>query len=109
MNIWVIMVIGGLLTFATRLSFILLLDRIKVPDWFRRGLRFVPVAVLSAIILPELTSPNNTLFLSWRNPELLAGLVAILVAWRTKNVLLTILAGMAALVITQLLFGHFGF
>jgi branched-subunit amino acid transport protein len=108
MNIWVIMIIGGLLTFATRLSFILLLDRIKVPDWFRRGLRFVPVAVLSAIILPELTSPNNTLFLSWRNPELLAGLIAILVAWRTKNVLLTILAGMAALVIIQLLFGHFG-
>ena len=109
MNIWIIMIIGGLLTFATRLSFIFLLDRIKVPDWFRRGLRFVPVAVLSAIILPELTSPNNTLFLSWRNPELLAGLVAILVAWKTKNVLLTILAGMAALVIIQLLFGRFGF
>lgn len=109
MNIWVIMIIGGLLTFATRLSFILLLDRIKVPDWFRRGLRFVPVAVLSAIILPELTSPNNTLFLSWRNPELLAGIVAILVAWKTKNVLLTILAGMVALVVIQLLFGHFGF
>jgi len=109
MNIWIIMIIGGLLTFATRLSFIFLLDRIKVPDWFRRGLRFVPVAVLSAIILPELTSPNNTLFLSWRNPELLAGLVAILVAWKTKNVLLTILAGMVALVIIQLLFGRFGF
>ncbi len=60
MNIWVVMVIGGLLTFLTRLSFIALLDRIKVPDWFRRGLRFVPVAVLSAIILPELTSPNGT-------------------------------------------------
>jgi branched-subunit amino acid transport protein len=108
MNIWVIIIIGGLLTFATRLSFIFLLERIKVPDWFRRGLRFVPVAVLSAIILPELTSPNGTLVLSWRNPELLAGLVAILVAWKTKNVLLTILAGMAALVIIQLLFGHFG-
>jgi branched-subunit amino acid transport protein len=108
MNIWVIMIIGGLLTFATRLSFIFLLDRIRVPDWFRRSLRFVPAAVLSAIILPELTSPNNTLFLSWRNPQLLAGMVAILVAWRTKNVLLTILAGMAALVVIQLLFGHFG-
>ena len=68
----------------------------------------MPAAVLSAIILPELTSPNNTLFLSWRNPQLLAGMVAILVAWRTKNVLLTILAGMAALVVIQLLFGHFG-
>ena len=107
MNIWLVMLIGGLLTFATRLSFILLLDRIKVPDWFRRGLRFVPAAVLSAIILPELTNPNGTLFLSWRNPQLLAGAIAILVAWRTKNVILTIVAGMAALLIFQALLGMF--
>lgn len=105
MNIWLVITIAGLATFATRLSFILLLDRIKVPDWFRRGLRFVPVAVLSAIILPELTSPNGTLSLSWHNLQLLAGAVAILVAWRTRNVILTIIAGMAALLIFQLLLG----
>ncbi len=107
MNIWLIMIIAGLVTFATRLSFILLLDRIKVPDWFRRGLRFVPVAVLSAIILPQLTSPNGTLNISWRNPQLLAGIVAILVAWRTRNVILTIIAGLVALVILQVLVGLF--
>lgn len=105
MNIWLVMLIAGLLTFATRLSFIFLLDRIRVPEWFRRGLRFVPVAVLSAIILPELTSPGGSLFLSWRNPQLLAGLVAILVAWRTRNVILTIVAGMGALLIFQLVYG----
>jgi len=103
MNIWITMIIAGLLTFATRFSFIFLLDRIKMPDWFRRGLRFVPVAVLSAIILPELTSPNGSLFLSWRNPQLLAGTVAILVAWRTKNVILTIVVGMAILLILRTL------
>jgi branched-subunit amino acid transport protein len=105
MSIWSIMLAGGLLTFFTRLSFILLHDHLKVPDWFRRGLRFVPVAVLSAIILPELTNPDGALFISWRNPQLLAGLVAILVAWRTRNVILTILAGMAALLAFQFLFG----
>ena len=105
MNIWLVMIMAGLLTFATRLSFILLLDRIRVPEWFRRGLRFVPVAVLSAIILPELTSPNGRLLLSWRNPQLLAGAVAILVAWRTKNVILTIAAGMGALLIFRLVLG----
>ena len=105
MNIWIIIFIAGLLTFATRLSFIFLLDRIKVPDWCRRGLRFVPVAVLSAIILPELTSPNGKLNISWQNPQLLAGIIAILIAWRTKNVILTIVAGIAALFIFQFLFG----
>jgi branched-subunit amino acid transport protein len=105
MNLWLVMLIAGLLTLATRLSFILLLERIRVPEWFRRGLRFVPVAVLSAIILPELTNPNGSPFLSWRNPQLLAGVVAILVAWRTRNVLLTIAVGMAALVVFQFLLG----
>jgi branched-subunit amino acid transport protein len=105
MTIWLILLAGGLLTFLTRLSFILLFDRFKVPEWFRRGLRFVPLAVLSAIILPELTSPNGSLFVSWRNPQLLAGAAAILVAWMTRNVILTILAGMAALLIFQFALG----
>jgi branched-subunit amino acid transport protein len=105
MNPWLIILIGGLLTFLTRLSFIILHDRIKVPDWFRRGLRFVPVAVLSAIILPSLTNPHGPLFISWRNPQLLAGMMAILVAWRSRSVILTIISGMAALLILQFVFG----
>ena len=105
MSLWLTILLAGLMTFATRLSFIFLLDKIKVPDWFRRGLRFVPVAVLSAIILPELTSPTGTLDLSWHNSQLFAGIIAILVAWRTRNIILTILAGMAALLIFQTLLG----
>jgi branched-subunit amino acid transport protein len=101
MNLWLVILLAGLLTYGTRLSFILLLERIKVPDWFRRGLRFVPPAVLSAIILPELASRNAALDLSLRNPQLLAGALAVLVAWRTKNVLATILSGMAALLLLQ--------
>jgi branched-subunit amino acid transport protein len=103
MNLWLTIVLGGLLTFATRLSFIILLERITVPIWFQRSLRFVPVAVLSAIIAPGLFSRNGTIDLSLGNAQILAGLLAIVVAWRTKNILLTISAGMAALVILQAL------
>jgi branched-subunit amino acid transport protein len=105
MSLWLVILLAGLLTFGTRLSFILLLDRLKIPAWFRRGLRFVPVAVLSAIILPELASRNTVLDLSLRNPQLYAGALAVLVAWRTKNVLLTIIVGMAALLIFQAVLG----
>jgi branched-subunit amino acid transport protein len=105
MSLWLVMLFAGLLTFATRFSFIFLLDRVKVPDWFRRGLRFVPGAVLSAIILPELATHNAALDISLHNPHLYAGALAILVAWRSKNVLLTILAGMAALLVFQALPG----
>ena len=105
MSLWLVILLAGLLTFGTRLSFILLLDRIKVPDWFRRGLRFVPAAVLSATILPELATRNAALDLSLRNPQLYAGALAVLVAWRTKNVLLTIIAGMVALLVFQAVLG----
>lgn len=105
MTLWLVILIAGLLTFGTRLSFILLLHRIKFPGWFLRGLRFVPMAVLSAIILPQLATRNATLDLSFHNPQLFAGAVAILVAWRTKNVLLTILAGMVALLLFQAVLG----
>jgi branched-subunit amino acid transport protein len=69
----------------------------------RRALHYVPPAVLSAIIFPELFYDSSTLDLSLGNTRLLAGIIAILVAWYTKNILLTILAGMIALLILQLI------
>lgn len=95
------MICAGLLTFAMRLSFIQIFAHDDIPILVRRGLRFVPPAVLSAIIFPELFLHEGSVDLSLHNFRLLAGLLAILVAWRTKNMVLTILVGMAALLILQ--------
>lgn len=89
--------LAGLVTFATRLSFIALLGKIEVPPLLTRALRFVPAAVLSAIIVPELVVRDGAPDLSAGNPRLLAGLLAAAVAWRTRSVVVTIAAGMAAL------------
>jgi len=104
MNIWLVFLLGGLLTFGMRFIFIYLLGRFEVPETIRRALRFVPVAVLSAIVVPELLIRSGQLDVSWTNFRLLAGVVAVLVAWRTKNTLLTILGGMAALLLLELIF-----
>ncbi|TLN13145.1 AzlD domain-containing protein [bacterium] len=96
-GIALILLLAGLLTYATRLSFIALIGRWQPPVWFLRGLRFVPPAVLSAIILPEMLVRDGHALLSPSNPRLWAGLLAMLIAWRTRNTLLTILAGMLAL------------
>ncbi len=103
MNLWLTMAIAGLLTYAIRLSFIMLLERVSMPDWFQRALRFVPAAVLSAIIVPGLFDRGGAVDFSPRNPQVWAGVLAIAVAWRTRNVLATIAAGMAALLVLQLL------
>ena len=103
MNIWLIMLIGGLITFGMRFSLIFLFGRFEVPQTLRRALHYVPPAVLSAIIFPELLYQSGHLDLSLGNTRLLAGVIAILVAWYTKNTLLTILAGMIALLVLQFL------
>ena len=101
---WLIILLAGPLTYAIRLSFIALSGRWQPPRLFQRALRFVPPAVLSAIILPEMLIQDGSLISTPLNPRLLAGLLAILVAWKTRNTVLTILAGMAALYLFQYLF-----
>ncbi len=101
MALGLIIVGMGIVTYAIRLSLILLLGRLRVPPLVQRALRFVPPAVLSALIFPELLLPGGTLLLSLANPRLLAGVLAGLVAWRSKNVILAMAAGMAALWLLQ--------
>ncbi|MDD5468980.1 MAG: AzlD domain-containing protein [Anaerolineales bacterium] len=97
MEAWLILLGGGLLTYLTRLSFILLLERVAVPSLLRRALTYIPVAVFSAIIFQMVFVPEGSALVTWQNPRLLSGVLAAAVAWRTKSVLLTILVGMAAL------------
>jgi branched-subunit amino acid transport protein len=94
MSFWWVMIISGLATFVIRATFIILIGQRAIPPLLRRALYFIPPAVLTAIILPELVLPKGQLNLSLANPNLLAGIVATLVAWRTRSVLLTIVVGM---------------
>ena len=93
-EMWVVMLSIGILTFLTRLSFIYLHEKWQPPEVVTRALRFVPVAALTAIFIPELALQNGELVLSLENIRLLAGIIAILVAWRTKSALWTIGVGM---------------
>jgi len=97
MTVWLIIFCMGIVTFAIRLSLIVLLGRIDAPPLAQRALRFVPPAVLSAIIFPEVLRPGDALDISPGNARLIAGALAAVVAWRTKNVFLSIAVGMIAL------------
>jgi branched-subunit amino acid transport protein len=104
MNIWLVMFLGGLLTFAIRFSLIYLLGegKFQIPKTIYRALHYVPPAVLSAIIFPELFLQDGMFDLSLENSRLLAGLAAIVIAWFSKNTLITIIAGMVVLFLLQL-------
>jgi branched-subunit amino acid transport protein len=101
MNIWLVMLLGGLITFGIRFSLIYMFGRFEIPETMRKALHYVPPAVLSALIFPELFISDDVLNLSLDNYRMLAGLVAIFVAWFSRNTLATILAGMATLFLLQ--------
>jgi branched-subunit amino acid transport protein len=97
MNLWFVLVAAGLITFATRLSFIALSGRYQPPSWFVVLLPFVPIAALTALIAPDLLLIAGQLSIGLDNPRFWAGLVAIAVAAWRRNILLTIGCGFVAL------------
>lgn len=101
--LWVFLA-AGLATFLIRLSFIAVEGRVRLPSWFRTALQFVPAAMLSALIAPDLLMQHGELALSPTNARLVAGVVAILIAARTRSVGWTIAGGMAALLALEALF-----
>lgn len=90
-------VLGGLITFALRLSFIALIDAIELPDAARAALRFVPVAVFSAILAPLLLVDHGQINIAFDNLSAWAALVPAVVAWKTRSVLYTVVVGMLTL------------
>ncbi|MDA3922872.1 MAG: AzlD domain-containing protein [Salinisphaera sp.] len=95
---WLVVVLAALLSFGLRLCFIALIDTVELPTWLQAALRFVPVAVFSAMIAPLLVvNDHGGLDLRVGNLSLWAALVAAVVAWKTRNVLYTVIAGMCTL------------
>lgn len=94
LSIWLLFIGAAAGTFVLRFSFIYLFGKFEIPEWLQRALRFVPASVLAALVFPALLYPNGAFDFSLNNIHLLAGIGGGLVAWRTKNVLWTIVVGM---------------
>ena len=87
----------GVVTYALRLSFLMLPERLQLPAAVQGALRYVPVALLTALWAPELLLQKGVLAVTLDNARLLAGFVAIGVAWRTRMTLATIVVGLVCL------------
>lgn len=100
-----ILIIGMfLVTYVARYPLMALVGRVTLPDSVTRALRYVPVAVLTAICATAVFMPKGTLDVSLNNAALIAAIVAILISWRTKNLLLTIGVGMVVFLAWRALF-----
>lgn len=105
METWLL--IFGMLavTFATRFSFFAWPD-LRFPRLVEQGMHYVPVAVLTAIVVPAMVMPDGHLALDWRNAYLLAGVLAIVIAAVTRHLLATIAGSLLSFFLLRWAFGQ---
>ncbi|SAL16287.1 branched-chain amino acid transport [Caballeronia choica] len=101
---YVLLILGmALVTYLIRAAVFVFGDKIAFPPLVRTALSFVPVTVLTAIIVPMTVSPHgNGAELTWRNAQLVAAIVAIGVCVATRRPLLTIAVSLAVFFFWQL-------
>ncbi|MFO8059058.1 MAG: AzlD domain-containing protein [Bacillota bacterium] len=102
-TLFVILAVTATGTFLLRLSFIQLFGNMKAPPMLKEALHFVPASALAALVLPALVYQDGVLNLSASNLRLLSGLAALVVAWKTHSLLLTVLTGMGAFLLLSML------
>lgn len=100
----VLLILGmTVVTFGVRYPVLALLGQMTLPPAVMRGLKYVPAAVLTAIVAPAMMMPDGQVQPTPENAHLIGGLVAVLVAWRSKSLLATIVLGMAAFLVWRAL------
>jgi len=95
----------GIVTYFTRSFFIVFLNGEVLPPFVKRWLGFVPVAVLTAIIAPIIIAPGGKLHLTYDSPYLIAGVFTAVVAAVSKNLIITVISGIAFIVLVKFLLG----
>ncbi len=106
LKIWAIIVVVGALNYLSRLSFIALFARRSMPPLAVRALRYVPAAMLTALILPMIVGgATEAVHVDARVP---AALVAAVVAFRTRSTLWTLATGMGVLWLVRAVFPALG-
>ena len=94
----VVAIIGlAVLTVATRGFFFLTEREIPIPDWLRQGLRYAPLAALAAVVLPEIVLTQGQLIGTWQDARVFAASAGAAYFYWRRDILGTILVGMAVL------------
>ncbi|NEQ45011.1 MAG: AzlD domain-containing protein [Leptolyngbya sp. SIOISBB] len=97
--------LGGmtLVTFGIRYPVLAMSGRLRFPPHLLQALNYVPPAVLTAIVVPAIFVESGDLWFGWQNPRLVGAIAALAIGLWRQNLLLTIVVGMTAFLLWQLL------
>ena len=92
-----------IITFGIRFVMFAFAGKITFPVWMQQSLKFVPPAVLTAIIVPAVVMPYGDMDISFNNVYLLAAIISVVISLVTKSLLKTIFFGMLVFLLLKLL------
>ncbi len=102
MNVWILIAAMTAITFGIRYAMFAVADRFTFPKGVTDALRYVPPAVLTAILVPAVLIPNGMkIDIGWTNPYLIGAIAATVTGFLAKRLILTIVVGMAVFFVWQ--------
>lgn len=97
MNFYLLFATIAIVLLVIKGLFLCFIPRSKVPAFFERSLRYIPPAVLAALVAPSILYANSTGGPLLSFPRIAAGIIAFGIALRTRSIIVTILTGMVLL------------
>ena len=97
MSLWLTIIAAGVITYASRASFIAAGDRVTLPTAVERALTYVGPASFAAIAAPAVFGGDQFAEFGDDIPRVIAVVVAGAVIWRTRNVPASLVFGMGTL------------
>jgi branched-subunit amino acid transport protein len=97
MKLWIVIVSVGVLNYLSRLSFIAFFANRSMPPLMARALKFVPAAMLTALIVPMIVASPSSATVVQLDARVPAAIVAAIVAYIVRGTIPTLAAGMVTL------------
>ena len=93
---WTSIFIAGLITYFTRMGMVTLIDKDIFSENFRKILSYVPSVVFPSIIFPGVLLDDYGSLVTIIEPKIFGALIAIIVGYFSRNVILTIISGLVS-------------
>ena len=94
MNIWISIIIAGIINYLTRLGSVLLIKPERLNESTKKILGYVPSAVFPAIIFPAVFLNETNTIVDINDPKVMGFIVAIIIGYFSKSIIKTIIAGL---------------
>ena len=94
MNIWISIIIAGVINYLSRLGSVLLIKPERLNENTKKIFRYVPSAVFPAIIFPAVFLNESNTIVQINDPKIIGFIVSIIIGYLSKSIITTIISGL---------------